>query len=300
LQQPLSWLEPRLVVAGALFLVACGLESRRLAGAVARPVPALWAVLISYGLLPALAWLCGKLLPGEDLRLGLLIASSVPCTLASAVLWTRMAGGNEATTLLVVVLTTGMSWLATTGWLMTATGTRVRVDTSEMMASLALVLLLPLLLGQLCRVSASFRAWALGRRVQLGVLARLLILSIILKAAVDVRGKLGGAGPTLSAMALTLAALAALGTHLSALFVGLASARALRFGRADGIAIAFGCSQKTLPVALFLFDRYYRETHPFAVVSLVCYHVGQLVVDTVIADRMARWSPAGPDEAAGR
>src|SRR5262245_9156311 len=94
------WLEPRAAVAPALFLMAWTLESRSLLSAFLQPWPALWAVGISYGALPALGWLAGTLLPDADLRLGLLIVASVPCTLASAVLWTRMAGGCDATALL--------------------------------------------------------------------------------------------------------------------------------------------------------------------------------------------------------
>src|SRR5260370_16613634 len=108
-----AWLEPRIIVAVALFVMAWSLESRSLFQALVRPWPALWAWSISYSALPALAWSVGRLLPEDDLRLGLLIIACVPCTLASAVLWTRMAGGNEATALLTVLLTTPTTWLIT-------------------------------------------------------------------------------------------------------------------------------------------------------------------------------------------
>jgi sodium/bile acid cotransporter 7 len=96
----------------------------------------------------------------------------------------------------------------------------------------------------------------------------------------------------LTAGTLLLAAALCLGIHLTALLSGLGSSRALHFDRSSQIAVAFACSQKTLPVALYLFDRYFKEAHPLAIVPLVCYHVGQLVVDTFLAEwlagRMAR------------
>src|SRR5271170_2293003 len=104
--------DPQWVMAGALFLSAWTLQSRSLYRAVMRPWPALWAAFISYGPLPALAWTLGRTLPNEDFRIGLMIAACVPCTLASAVLWTRLAGGNEAVALLSTLLTTALSWLA--------------------------------------------------------------------------------------------------------------------------------------------------------------------------------------------
>src|SRR5205807_1197723 len=71
-------LEPRFVVGMALFLMAWGLESRNLLAAIARPLPALGAVLLSYGALPALGWLGGALVPDADLRLGLQLITCVP------------------------------------------------------------------------------------------------------------------------------------------------------------------------------------------------------------------------------
>src|SRR2546421_12883865 len=99
----LAWaagLDPRVVVAPALFLMAWTLPGRSLARVAVRPWPALWAVAVSYGALPAGGWLAGTLVAVDDFRIGLLIIASVPCTLASAVLWTRLGGGDEATALL--------------------------------------------------------------------------------------------------------------------------------------------------------------------------------------------------------
>src|SRR5947207_1185607 len=87
-----AWLPTKLVVAAALFLTAWALEARSLLRALVRPAPVLWALAVSYAFLPALAWLGGFLLPSPELRAGLLLMAAVPCTLASAVLWTRLAG----------------------------------------------------------------------------------------------------------------------------------------------------------------------------------------------------------------
>ena len=53
------------------------------------------------------------------------------------------------------------------------------------------------------------------------------------------------------------------------------------------LAIAFASSQKTLPVALLVFDEYFQEQFPLAVVSIMFYHAGQLLWDTAIAGWMA-------------
>jgi sodium/bile acid cotransporter 7 len=82
-------------------------------------------------------------------------------------------------------------------------------------------------------------------------------------------------------------AVACLAVHLIGLALGFWSSRALRFDRPNQIAVAIACSQKSLPVALFLYQTY-SEVYPLAVIPLAIYHVGQLIVDTIIAERMAR------------
>jgi sodium/bile acid cotransporter 7 len=169
----------------------------------------------------------------------------------------------------------------------------VSVDPADMMRGLALVLLLPVGLGQLGRTVVPLARMATRCKPAIGLVARCLVLSIILKAAVDVREKLGERPLALTPGTALLAAGLCLGTHLTALFGGLGSSRALRFDRPSQIAVAFAGSQKTLPVALYLFDRYFKEAHPLAVVPLVCYHVGQLVVDTFLADWLQKSPPRG-------
>jgi len=289
-------LEPRIVVAVALFLMAGSLGSRSLYAAVIYPWPALWAVGLSYILLPAAAWSGGWLLGTPDLRVGLLLIASVPCTLASAVLWTRMAGGNDALALLIVLLTTATSWLATTAWLTLGTGTTVRVDTLALMRGLALVLIVPVGLGQLARAVRPLAQWVDRHKQLLSVVSRLLILCIVLRAAVDVRDKLETRPLAVGAGSLVVMVVLCLSTHLLALATGFWSSRMLGFTRADQIAVALGCSQKTLPVALYVFDAYFVGPYPLAVLPLVVYHIGQLLMDTAIALRLNRRPVASAGE----
>ena len=282
------WLEPRVIVAAALFVMAWSLESRRLLHALTHPFPALWAMIISYTALPVLAWSAGWLLPDADLRLGLLIIASVPCTLSSAVLWTRMAGGSEGTALLTVLLTTATSWLATPAWLALAAHTSVALDVPGMMGSLVLVLLVPVGLGQLSRAAGPLARTATRHKALFGAVSRFFIFAILLKAAVDVSERLS-VRPTAPAFGWIAAAAAlCIGSHLAALTGGLWSSRLFRCDRADQIAVAFAGSQKTLPVSLYLFDIYFKEAYPLALLPMLAYHIGQLAADTLIADVLAR------------
>jgi sodium/bile acid cotransporter 7 len=92
----------RWIVGGVLFLMALPLEIRAMWRVVRRPLAPALAIGMNFVLLPALAWfvtwLAGSRLSG-DLSAGLIVAAAVPCTLASAAVWARRAGGNEAVAL---------------------------------------------------------------------------------------------------------------------------------------------------------------------------------------------------------
>src|SRR6185369_6865506 len=109
--------------------------------------------------------------------------TSVPCTLASCVLWTRRAGGDEAAALLVILVTTATSWLVTPAWVRLVTEATVAVDTPAMMLDLLLTLVLPVGVGQACRASGPLARAAARCKAPAGVVAQLLILLILLKAA---------------------------------------------------------------------------------------------------------------------
>jgi sodium/bile acid cotransporter 7 len=118
------------------------------------------------------------------------------------------------------------------------------------------------------------------------VLARLLTAAIMLKAAVEVRKRFDGQENPPGVAVLVLVAGVCLAIHLLALGSGWWSSRALGMDRPSRVAVALGGSQKTLPIALILFDAYFKE-YPLAVIPMVFYHFGQLILDTFLADRMA-------------
>jgi sodium/bile acid cotransporter 7 len=279
----LAPLPPQVVVALSLFLTSVALEGRHLYEAVRRPWAALWALLVSYAAAPFLAWLLVRLCAPADLGFGLVLMASVPCTLSSAVLWTRLAGGDEATALLAVLLSTGFSWLFTSLSLTLATASSIALPQS-MMLGLLLVLVVPVAVGQASRQIPGLSATVKRHRMLHGVMVRLLILAIILKAALDLPRHVAQLHPL---DLLRIAALC-LAVHLGAFGVALWGGQVVGLSRGGRIAAAFAGSQKTLPVALYLFETYYRQSYPLAVVPLVLYHVGQLVIDTFLADLLAR------------
>ena len=102
----------------------------------------------------------------------------------------------------------------------------------------------------------------------------------------DVFDKLESGATPVSITSIGAVATACLLVHLIGLGTGFRTSRAMRFDRSNQIAVALACSQKSLPVALFLYQTYF-QSYPLAVIPMAIYHVGQLIVDTLIAERLA-------------
>ncbi len=278
----------RAVVILSLFLMAWSLPIAHLLATLRRPTGALWALTISFGLLPGLAWLMQPLLPLEDLRIGLLICASVPCTLSSAVIWTRLAGGNDALAMLATVLSAATGWMATSCWLTWGTRVETPLSAQAMMGDLLLVLVVPVTLGQLARCWRLVVWWTVHYRAVNGVANQLLICVMLVKGVLTA----APAARELTVPVLLLLFALCWGLHLAGVAAGLFGGEWLRLSRPDAIAAAIAGSQKTLPVGLYLFQTYFQASYPLALAPLVFYHASQMVLDTLIAERLRRREPA--------
>jgi len=285
-------LDPRVVIAIALALMAWTMPSRTLGDEIRRPWGALVAVFIGYVPLPLTGWQLGELLSTPDLRVGFLLACSVPCTLASCILWTRLAGGNEATALLAVLISTLSSPLMVPAWLGLTLGAEVELPLGRMVGELAMTVVAPVIVGQLLRHMEWSRCFADRRKRQLGAAAQIIILATVVRAASAMGLRLREEND-LSVSGLLLCAATAMGLHLAALLGGFAISGSLGLDRRRAIAVGFCGSQKTLPVSLALFDQYFKHDYPLAMAPLVFFHFGQLLLDTIVAERWKRHRSPG-------
>jgi len=272
------------VVAVVLFLMALPLEARWMWRAVRQPGPALLGIAMNSVAVPALTWLVVTLLPSgwlaRDLTLGLLVMSAIPSTLASAAVWTRRAGGNDAVSIMVTVITNASCFLVTPLWIFWFTGQSAGVDAWAMIRHLALFVVLPMVIAQLVRLARSIGRWASLHTPALSTLAQVGILVIVYFGAVQTAQKFqaGRQGPLVAE--LILIAAAAAGIHLATLVAGVLAARKLNMSRPNQIAVGISGSQKTLAVGLQVCMEL-----GFSILPVVAYHIMQLLLDTVIVDR---------------
>jgi sodium/bile acid cotransporter 7 len=286
------------VVASVLFLMALPLDASSMWRAIRKPTAVLVAVGVNYGLLPLVAWgVSFGLRP--DLALGLMIVASIPTTQASCAVWTRRAGGNDAVAVMVTVITNAFCFILTPFWLKTMTGSQVDIDFKpiEMMRELAVIVVLPMVAAQLARLIVPLARWATQHRTPLNVAAQVGLLIMVLIGAGQAGLKLQSTHVPIGPQDTVLMLAAVCGVHLSMFAAGMGIARALGVAWEDRVAVGFCGSQKTLMIGLHI-ALSPAFNNGLAMLPMVAYHVCQLLLDALIADRLRIHSEARASGAA--
>ncbi len=282
-----------LIVALVLFVMALPLEASLMLATIRRPTAALLATGINFGLLPLTMWgavIClqqGNLLHGalgENLAIGLLVAAATPCTLASASVWTRKAGGNDAISIMVTVITNVSCFIISPCWLLMTANRNVNLELAPMVIKLGLLVVLPMTVAQLLRIHQPFGRWATGKKPQLSILSQCGILAMVFLGSIMTGNNLRQTPIGLAGLgSFTWMIITVLTIHTAMFFVGFKTSTWGGLSRPDSIAVGFSGSQKTLIVGLTM-----ALEAGGSILPMISYHVGQLLVDTLIADRLKR------------
>ena len=280
--QPVAaWMPANAIIAIVTFIMALPLETRALWRAVRRPGPAWLAVALNSGLAPPLGWLVSRPLPTE-LALGVLVATTVPCTLATAAVWTRRAGGNDAVAFLVTMITNLACFLVVPAWLKLLADVDADVNYQAIVIGLILLVVSPIVVAQILRQWRTIGDWATRHKRALSGAAQVGVLSMVFIGAVNCGIKLQGisADHVLSFRNVAMMIAGVTVVHTTLLLLGFASGPMFRIPREETIAVAFAGSQKTLMVGAFLA----LAVGPLAILPMVAYHAVQLIIDTLVAD----------------
>ncbi|TWT86152.1 Sodium Bile acid symporter family protein [Pseudobythopirellula maris] len=303
---PLAAAVPRdLLIATIMLLMSLPIDLMRSLGGRGALRGVVIASAINALAAPLLAWLVSPLLPAP-LAVGLVVASLVPCTIASAAVWTRRGGGNDAIAVAVTVVTNLACFLVLPAGAALLIGSRFEADFSAMAVRLLTIVVAPLAVGQLLRRPAACSAWCTRHKPSLGVVAQLGLLVMVFVGSVRAGEALAAVGDDgsrafgLAEGSAMLAAVAAI--HLALFALGWGSSRAAGLARADTLAVAVAGSQKTLAVgldvSLSLGTLGLGAAGGLVVLPMIAYHAAQLLIDAVLVDRLGPHKK-GPDHTGG-
>lgn len=282
-------LEPLLSISllryGVVFVVmwAMGvtLHADTVRKSMTRPLPSLLGIGVNVALVPILCLPAMWFLP-DRLFGGLFVTAIVPCTLASASVWTRKAGGDDSIAMMTTVVTNLACVIVVPLGIWLVLAQQVQIDATEQVKKLSILVVLPLLLAQVMRI-AGLAGWADRNKPRLSLLGQCGILVMVIFGAIT-SGVIDQSEPAVEPSSRWLIAasliFAAVAVHMLSLYLGVLFARILKMPRAHQIAIGIAGSQKTLMVGLQI-----AIDCGVSVVPMLVYHISQLVIDTVIAER---------------
>jgi sodium/bile acid cotransporter 7 len=212
-------------------------------------------------------------------RLGILVTMCLPMTISSCVLLTRLAGGSEAAALTQATLGGVLGIVVTPLWLLLLAGGKAEIDAGSAIRHLAVVVLLPVLAGQVLQ-----RCWPPILRAhswlnQLSTVALLINLHQVFCSSF-------ATGASIS-WNLALLALGMATTHLLLfLFAWCGSAwSGWRLTPAERIAVAICASHKTAALGIPLIAVLFHGNPQLGAIALplVVYHIAENLIDGGIA-----------------
>lgn len=286
----LSWLTSTIVFT-VIAMMAAPVPLELVRQTISRPWPAILASFVNMGVLPLMGWVMSGWLP-LDLAGGLIVATAVPSTLSSAAVMARKANGDETVSIFTTLITNIGCVVITPVWLVLLLGVQVELSLSNMIAQLCMVVLAPILMVQLFRrQSQRFCRWADQRRTGLAVGCQIGILSMVMLGAVHMadrwQAQAAATSPDSQVWGYwsTLVIVVVLGMliHLAALVGAWYAAGWTGVSLPQRKAVSFSASQKTLMIGLNL-----AIECGVNIVPMITYHVFQLLVDAIIAQRWSR------------
>ena len=154
-----------------------------------------------------------------------------------------------------------------------------------MLTGLTIKVLIPTLIGQVLRPKLKKIIAPYGK--SFSIFNQSIVLLIILNAVSSSTGKILEVGPVLALVFLFM-----IGLHILILSMNYGISRLLRLDRPSTSAFTIHTSQKTLTVSYLVWAGYFAVAYPMALIPAICYHLTQMIMDTVIAHRFRRKAEA--------
>ena len=223
----------------------------------------------------------------DTLLVGMMILGCLPTTIASCTIMTKEAGGNLPAALFNATTTNILGVFITPLLVLWTCGLAAEIDVWPVFRKLSLLVLLPVIVGQLVRIW--LRTPIETHRRRLSIIANSMLLLILLQSLSNAfLTDLGAITPSQVWFACIIAALACM-VVLALCWWGM-GIPLLHFSMADRIAATLCGSQKTIALGIPLISLMFDGDPRLGLLMLpaLAYHPCQLIVGSIILPRWRR------------
>ena len=268
----------------AFLITGLTLETGMIANEI-RNFKALSASLIScFVLFPLIAFPLAKLFWADnmDLVVGVCILAIAPVTLASGIVLSGLAGGNVALSIFICVATNlaAILTIPLSLKLLLGLGQEIQLPVLKMITTLLLMILLPMVTGQVLRsrLKDVIEAWRKG----FTLFSQMIVLLIILNAVANSTERIKQAGLGIVTVLVFVVVL-----HTLILLLNFGISRLIRLDRASVATFTIHNSQKTLTISFIIWSGYFAH-FAMAMIPVISYVLTQLIMDTAVAERFRK------------
>lgn len=245
----------------------------------------LLAFAVIFVVAPLIAILFSRIPMDTGIIIGLFLVAVMPSTLSSGVVMTAAAGGRPAHALVITIMANAMSVFTIPYALAVLLGiigqsTAVTIDKAGIMLKIALLVVIPLVIGMILKHLFSALYHRIGGK--LTIFNQCLILFIVWVAMSQTRALLVGGGLTVALIVLLVFSYH--GVLLSSAW-GLICLTGRERGRRESVLFMGG--QKTLPLSVILQMSLFPQ---YGIALLVCvlHHVVHLMMDGYLVGRLRK------------
>jgi solute carrier family 10 (sodium/bile acid cotransporter), member 7 len=268
---------PNGVIAVIFFLSGLILRSEEIRSGLGDVKGTVAAMSVIVLLAPFAGWVVNLLPLTPGLRIGLFLVAVMPTTLTTGMVMTGAAGGNMAHALLITILSNALGVLTVPVSLSLLMGLgkemeMVPIDRSALMMQIALLVMVPLVLGMAAKKKGDAFGPALRRAVP--VINQCLVLAILWMALSEARSTVVGGGAQ-SAISVLLLSFVYHALLVAAAF-GLSRILDLGAGRRESVVFMGG--QKTLPLSILIQTTLFPQ-HGLALAFCIVHHFVHLIMD---------------------
>jgi sodium/bile acid cotransporter 7 len=215
----------------------------------------------------------------QELLVSVSILATSPVTIASGMVLTRLAKGNVPLSLFICILTNivGIFTIPLSLNLMLRSEIRVELPILDMLLKLVILVLIPILLGQL--LQHPFPNIAKKYKKAFSIFSQCIILLMILSAISSSVDRISTLGVMIIYIALFILIL-----HILIVVLNYFIAHFVGYDKASRKALVLHSSQKTLNVSFVVWNKFFSTFYPMALILPIIYHITQNIVGTVIAN----------------
>lgn len=274
----------------AFFITGLTLETSSLVDQLKNGKVLVAAVISSLFIFPGIAYFLAQLVFSSwpDFSIGALIIGVAPVTVASGTVMTAIALGNVPLSLFICVLCNFLSILTipiVLNLFLQFGDTVIDLPVVQMLTGLTIKVLVPTLIGQLLRPKLKKIIAPYGKAFS--IFNQSLVLLIILNAVSSSTGHILKVGPVLALVFLFM-----IGLHILILGMNFGISRFLQLDRPSTSAFTIHTSQKTLTISYLVWAGYFAADYPMALIAGICYHLTQMIMDTLVAHKFRRQAEA--------